>query len=141
MMKHVSNIRGGLLVALAVTLATLSACAVAPPKTQQVEQRAMARWDAYFAGDLAAAYEFLTPGTRSSVSLMQYQRSVFLNKINWTEAKFIESDCAETTCKVKISIKYTVIGAVPGLKSFTSSQVVEESWLLVNGNWYLVLEN
>jgi len=116
----------------------LSACAATLPKEQLVEQRATARWDAFLAGDMAGSYEYFSPGFRSSVSLMQYQRSVFLNKVSWTGAEFVESNCTETTCKVKISLNYTVVGAVPGLKSFSSKQAVEESWVLVDGNWYMV---
>ena len=101
----------------------------------------MARWDAFFAGDLAASYEYFSPAYRSSVSLMQYQRSVFNNKVSWSKAEIVESDCRETTCNVKISLSYTVIGAVPGLRSFSSKQGIEETWVLVDGIWYMVPKN
>lgn len=101
----------------------------------------MGRWDAFFAGDLAAAYEYFSPAYRSSVSLMQYQRSVFNNKVSWSKAEVSESDCRETTCNVKLSLTYTVIAAVPGLRSFSSNQGIEETWVLVNGVWYMVPKN
>ena len=137
-MKYVLKSRAVRNITCAAFLLMLSACAATVPKEQAVEQRVMARWDAYFDGNLPAVYEFFSPGFRSSVSLMQYQRSVFHNKVNWTDANYVGSDCTETTCKIKISLDYTVIGAVPGLKSFSSKQEIEESWVWVNGNWYLV---
>ena len=61
-----------------------------------------------------------------------------LKKIKWNGAEYIESECAETTCNVKISLNYTVFGGVPGLKSYDGTQSIEESWVLVDDNWYLV---
>jgi hypothetical protein len=29
-------------------------------------------------------------------------------------------------------------GALPGVKSFDSTQVIQESWVLVDNRWYLV---
>ena len=49
--------------------------------------------------------------------------------------------CEETTCNVKISLDFTIYGAVPGVNSLDSKQVIEESWVLVDGRWYLVPKN
>ena len=101
----------------------------------------MGRWDALFNKDIEAAYEYLSPGYRSSVSLLQYHRALLLSKIRWTGANYIEGDCEETVCNVKIILDFTVYGAVPGVKSFPSKQSIEESWVLVDGSWYLVPKN
>jgi hypothetical protein len=103
-----------------------------------IEKRAMGRWDALLSEDVEAAYAFLSPGYRSSVSLTQYHRSLLLTKVRWTGAKYIESDCEETVCSVKISLDFTVYGALPGVSSFESKQTIKESWVLVDGSWYLV---
>jgi hypothetical protein len=138
MIKVFSDARGNSLLFLSITTLLLSACATTMPPEEIVEERAMARWEALLSDDMAGAYEYLSPGYRSSVSLMAYQRYLLLKKVTWNEAQYIESDCIETTCKVKISIKYTIFGAVPGLKSFDSTQTIDESWVLADGNWYLV---
>ena len=106
MKRIVSHIKLNLAGA-ALCLLLLSGCATtttqdAPETT--LEERAMARWDALLGGDLAAAYEFLTPAFRSSVSSLQYQRSILIQKVKWTGAKFIEENCEDTNCKVKISL-------------------------------------
>ena len=121
-----------------VSLLLLSACASTEPKTSSIEERATAYWDTLFSGDLAGAYEFLSPGYRSSVSSMDYQRSILAKQVQWTSAKYVDSDCSETTCTVGISMGYRVSGAVPGVKSFTGTQKVEESWIKIDGMWYLV---
>jgi len=119
-------------------LLLLSACASTGGSKGSIEQRATERWDFLFSDNLTAAYDYLSPGYRSSVSLKQYQRTILLQRIKWTSAKYIESECAETSCKVKISIDYTVYGALPGVKSFDGTQEIEESWVKVDGKWYLV---
>ena len=105
-----------------------------------VQARAMARWSALLDGDLQAAYEFLSPALRSSVSSLQYQRSVLLQKVQWTGAKFIEAVCEETVCNVKISLDFAIRGALPGVRAFEETDVIAESWVLVDDVWYYVPE-
>ena len=103
--------------------------------------RASERWNVLLSGDITGAYEYLSPGYRSSVTSLQYQRSVLLNRIKWTGAKYISSECQKATCSVKIKIDYTLYGALPGVKSFDSTQNIEESWVLSAGEWYFVPSN
>lgn len=119
-------------------LLLLSACASTGGSKVSIEQRATERWDSLFSDNLTAAYDYLSPGYRSSVSLKQYQRTILLQRIKWTSAKYIESECVETSCKVKISLDYTVYGAIPGVRSFDGTQEIEESWVKVDGKWYFV---
>ncbi len=128
------------IVSLSLAVFLLSACASNPAKNQPIEQRVMSMWDTLLAGDLNGAYEHLSPGYRSSVSLSQYQKQLLLKKVKWTSAKYIESECTETTCKVKISLGYTVFAAVPGVKTFSSTQTITENWLLIDRIWYMVPE-
>ena len=123
---------------LPCSLLLLSACATTMKAESGVEERAKQRWELLLSGDLDGAYEYLSPGYRSSVSSLQYQRSLLLMRISWTGAEYIESECEEITCKVKISLGYALHGALPGVKKFEGKQTVEESWLLVDGDWYYV---
>ncbi len=124
------------LVGLVCSLLVLSAC----EKSESIEERASARWDVLLSGDTTSAYEYLSPGYRSSVSLEQYQRSLLTRQVGWDSADYIESECTEDSCKVRISIGYTVRGALPGVKEFKGVQKIEESWVRVDGVWYLVPE-
>jgi hypothetical protein len=128
------------LISIGLAIGLLSACAGNPARNQTVEQRSMSYWDALTHGELTEAYEYLSPGYRSSVSLNAFQRQMLLKKVKWTDATYIESDCTETVCKVKISLGYTVFAAVPGVKSFSSKQTINQNWVLVDRVWYLVPE-
>jgi len=119
----------------------LSACATTAPQSEGIEQRAQARWDAVLSDDLLAAYEFLSPGFRSGVTASQYQRYIMGKQVEWTGARYVKSDCLESTCKVTISLDYAILGALPGVKRFDATKDIEESWLMVDKVWYLVPES
>ena len=116
----------------------LSACAGIAPKTSSIEDRATVRWEKLLSGDLAGSYEYLSPGFRSSVTSLDYQRSILLKRVIWTSADYIDSDCDESTCKVKIDLGFKVAGALPGVKAFNGHQDITETWVMVDGTWYLV---
>jgi len=128
------------LMVVACGLMLLSACATSTSMNpeSQLEERVTGRWDALLTGDLAGAYEFLSPGYRSSVSSLQYQRSVLLQQVKYSSAKYINNECEDTTCNVTVLVGFTVYGAVPGVKSFDGSRNIDESWVLVDGDWFMV---
>ena len=140
MIMKISRSRKTWLLLLSCAMLSLASCATTMSKENAVEERAKARWETLLAGDLDGAYGFLSPGFRSSVSSLQYQRSLLLMRIKWDDVRVIESECEETTCNVSISLDYTLHGALPGVSKFEGNQKIEESWLLVDGNWYFVPE-
>jgi hypothetical protein len=135
------NVRGVGLLTLCAASLLFSACTTTIPKSEMIEQRAAARWDALLGDDIEVAYSYLSPGYRSSVSYKQYYRSLLLTQVQWKGAEYTGSVCEETSCNVKILMDFTIYGAVPGVKSFESKQEVEESWVLVDGSWYFVPKN
>lgn len=138
-MKRSTYGKWGLLITVSLLL-LLSACASSPEKqkTSTIEQRATERWSKILSGDIAGAYEYLSPGFRSGVSSTQYQRAVLLKRVQWTGAKYQGSECTENTCDVKILLNYKVVGGLPGVKSFDGKKDIIETWILSNGVWYLV---
>ena len=139
-MKLFSNSGRAGSIVMVCSLILLSACATSTGvRTERlIEERATARWEAIFSGNLAGAYEYLTPAYRTSVSSLQYQRSILLKRVAWTSAKYMDSKCEETTCKVRFDVGFAVSGVLPGVKSFNGTQIIEESWVLVDGQWYFV---
>ncbi|MGA9572668.1 MAG: hypothetical protein WBS20_01840 [Lysobacterales bacterium] len=137
-MKYFSVTRYARPLAIVCVLFLLSACAATAKKGISIEERVNARWAALMRDDLEGAYGYLSPGYRSSVSLKQYQRALLTQAVTWNSGKYVSSKCEEATCDVKVSIGFTVYGAVPGVKSFNGTQTTDESWVLVDGNWYFV---
>jgi hypothetical protein len=124
--------------ALICTVLLLQACAAAGKQTETIEDRVNGRWAALLGNDIESAYAYLTPGYRSSVSLEQYKRAIASRKMKWTSAKYVKSDCDENNCTVQVDIGFTVYGVLPGVKSMNSSQFAEETWILVDKNWYMI---
>ena len=116
----------------------LSACAAGTVQTAGIEERAIARWDTLLSGDLDGAYQFLSPAYRSSVPSLQYQRGLLLQKVRWTAAHYIDSECLESSCKVRISLDYSLIHVLPGVRRFDGTQTVVENWVKREGSWWLV---
>lgn len=116
----------------------LSACAATGKKTESIEDRVNGRWAALLGNDLEGAYKYLTPGYRTSVSMQQYRRAIENRKVRWTSAKYVKSECDESTCEVQVKVGFTIYGALPGVKSMSSSQNTNETWILVEGKWYMV---
>jgi hypothetical protein len=116
----------------------LSSCASNAVKTDTVGQRAQERWDKVLSGDLAGAYEYLSPGYRSSVSSLAYQRSMLTRAVQWTTAEYRKSECDDSTCDVTVQVGFSVRGALPGVKSYDGEKDVHESWVRIDGIWYYV---
>jgi len=126
--------------AVACGVLMMSACATVVSPEIKIEDRVNARWKALLSDDLAGAYEFLSPGFRSGVTSVQYQRSLLLKKVRWISADYLSNECGEDTCNVKVSLGYKLYGVLPGVKSFEGTQTTEESWVKADGQWYYVPE-
>jgi hypothetical protein len=106
-----------------------------------IDERAQSRWDTLLGGDLAGAYEFLSPGYRSSMATLDYQRNVLLKRVKWESASVQESTCGEDTCSVKVDVNFSVRGALPGVPKFESHQVLTENWVRSDAQWWYVPVN
>jgi len=135
--KTLSHI--GAIGAALTALSLLPGCAgMGKTPEQQVTERAQERLDLFVAGDFAQAYEYLSPGYRSSVTLQEYQRKSAAQPIAWSDAEVAASDCTENTCKLRISVEIVVFGAVPGASRFETRSAVDENWIKSGRTWYMV---
>ena len=137
-MRKLLTKRFAMLLGVLCAAALLSACASSGKKTETIEERVNGRWAALLGNDIEGAYRYLTPGYRTSVTLQQYRRAIENRKVKWTSAKYVKSKCDESTCAVQVNVGFTVYGALPGVKSMSSSQYTDETWILVDGHWYMV---
>ncbi len=99
-------------------------------RQEVVGKRAQLRWDALVKGDLAAAYEYLSPGTRSMVSL-----DVYKNKIRpglWQRARVESVSCEVDQCEVNLLVEYSY----REMKAAESQ--VKELWLFDSGDWWYI---
>jgi hypothetical protein len=119
----------------------LSACATPVNLETSVTSRANVRIKHVIAGEYLNAYEYLSPGYRSSVSREDYVADMVSRRIVWTKAELIGTECVERRCLVRIKVEYELISPVPGVKTFNHFDHVEEDWIYSGNHWWFVPKN
>ena len=95
-----------------------------------VRERAQSRWDALIKGDLDVAYKYLTPGTRSMVSLDVYRKKIRPGL--WEKASVQSVSCEADQCEVVMLVEYSY-------RDLNSRKIqVKELWLLDGSDWWYV---
>lgn len=123
------------LAVLVLTMLALGGCAMAP-KTDPVVERAQARWNALVAGDLETAYSYFSPGYRSTTSLIDYGVTMRTRPVKWTSAAYKDHSCEGSRCIVRFDIGFQVPRPVPGMKIWNGKDVVEDTWVQTEGQWW-----
>lgn len=101
-------------------------------------KRAQERWDALLAGDFDTAYEYYSPGFRSSHSRGDFEVMMRLRKVQFTDAKYADQDCEGDRCTVTFDVGYRIASPVPGLDTWESTQKLEETWVRTQGQWWFL---
>lgn len=134
------------LAVLATTL-LLTACGTAPTKQASpssartaeeiVRERAAARWELLVKRDFAAAYDYLSAGTRSVKTREAYAAEMAPRPVKWTGAEVTGVDCpaGEAFCSVNVVITFEVKSPVRGVGTVSSRSGVEERWVVSRGEW------
>lgn len=102
----------------------------------QLKQRAQARWELLINKHADQAYDFLTPGYRSTISRDKYASEMVNRPIKWESAKVNKVDCAQAdSCTVYMVIGYSL--KLPGMGGNAHSVApIQESWLHLRNQWY-----
>jgi len=95
-----------------------------------VAKKAQSRWDALIKGDLDAAYGYLSPGTRSVMSLELYKAKIRPGR--WKKASVDSVACVQDRCDVSIKLEYSY----RDMKSIETR--LNEVWLQENDEWWFV---
>lgn len=119
-----------------VVLAT--ACATPSNKSQTLQERVEGRWTALLANDFETAYQYFTPGYRSSQSLRNFEISFMLRKVKYRSAEYIKEECEASACTVTVKLGYNVTAPVRGLSKFKGKSDVFEKWVFLNGKWFIL---
>ena len=119
----------------------LAACATtSQPRDNKalVQGRAQERLDLMLAGQYLKAYDYLSPGYRSSVSPEQYIINMGTRSVTWSRAQVEEISCEVENCSVSIKIDYSVNVGMRGIKGFEHFQLASETWIYTASEWWYV---
>ena len=132
-----ATLRGTALAVLTASLlVALSGCKdKASP--DNVDRRAVERWNYLIAHQAEKAYDYLTPGARETQKREIYAGAMNSRPVQWKSVVFDRKECEADRCKVLVNVKYSVkmpTGGDPVEQ--TSSQ--SETWILTDGEWYFL---
>ena len=112
--------------------ATLSPTSPTEEKVKVVTERATARWKAIIDKDFEAAYAYLSPASRSTVTPAGFK--TIASRLNYRAAVVKEVTCEAETCRVRLQITYDA-RQMSGVHT-----PLEESWVIEKGQaWYVWL--
>ncbi len=128
---------------LLVPILLLTACATTGggSGSGNVVKRAEERWDAVLANDFETAYEYYSPGFRSSQSRGDYELSMRLRKVQFRDAEYEDQSCDVDVCTLKFRVGYKIASPVPGLETWESKTTLEEKWVRTQGEWWYYPDN
>lgn len=121
-----------LLALVTAACSTLSPTSPTEEKVKVVTERATARWKAIIGRDFDAAYQFMSPASRATVTPAGFK--TIASRLNYRNAEVKEVTCDAQACKVRLQITYDA-AMMPGVRT-----LLEESWVIDKGQaWYVWL--
>jgi len=128
-----------LLAALAVGL--MAGCAGAPKKVDLPPEQAVAalaaeRWELLRAGKWEEAYAMLTPGYREAITFDGFRATYIGSPVVWTSSEVSGVTCSTAeSCTARVKVGFKIQASMAGLPGMESADLVEESWLNIDGTW------
>ncbi len=99
-------------------------------KKALVTERVNARWDLLIKGDMDAAYQFFSAGSKEAVSLKVYKATVKPGM--WRAVRIDGMDCDAEICQVRMTLTYDH-RLMKGIQT-----PFRETWILEKGNAWFV---
>lgn len=100
--------------------------------------RAEARWKLVLDRDFEIAWDYLTPGYRETTKRFDYARDRAGRPFQFLSADVVSEECQEDLCKIKVLVTYRAIAAPAGMGKMVLSRELEETWIQVDGTWWMV---
>ncbi len=98
---------------------------------QKVKERAEQRWRALIQGDVAKAYEFLSPAYRQAVPIEVYGARLG-GAVQWNQALVDSINCNPESCSLKIAIDYKHRST----GQHVNRTFLDEKWIRVDDQWW-----
>ncbi|HEY8010274.1 MAG TPA: hypothetical protein VIE67_04685 [Rudaea sp.] len=124
--------------ALAAALMMLAGCQKQDPAAV-VKQRAVERWSLLAEGHPVKAYEYLSPGYRTTHTLDQYVAFVATARLKWRSARVVKQECEAEVCTVHLIVESTVPATLANTPRDLQLQTpLTEQWIASGGQWYFL---
>ncbi|MEO6689176.1 MAG: hypothetical protein ABIS07_18355, partial [Dokdonella sp.] len=101
-------LKSAIAVALAVLLLGVVGCAD-KRNPDNIDRRAVERWNFLIAHQAEKAYDYLTPGFRATQTREDYAAAMNNRPLQWKSAKFKHKECDADRCQVDIDVSYLLV--------------------------------
>ena len=124
---------------LTAACATLSPASPNEEKVKVVTARAAARWQAIIGKDFAAAYDYMSPATRATVTPAGFK--TVASRIDYRDVKITGATCEGGNCRVQLILTYNASLSLRDGQSAPMNNIntpLEENWVIDKGQmWYV----
>ena len=100
-----------------------------------LKERSVERWNLLIAHQAEKAYDFLSPGYRQTKDRESYAKEMNARPVNWSKVSYTSQDCEADTCKVHLSVNYSINTGGPAGTVKTVAPLTE-TWIRIDGHWY-----
>jgi hypothetical protein len=124
--------------ALALSVGLAGCAGMGTPQAPELAVRTLAtqRWQALLAQDFNKAYTFVAPSYRQLNTVDAYQKKRQGVPVKWIAAKVLRVECVEQKCDVRIELESKPL--VPFAFNGTITSGIDETWVLENGQWWML---
>lgn len=135
---------------LALFIPLLAACAAgggAKPASlsdeDQLKTRPVERWEHLIAKRTDQAWEYLSPGYRSTRDRVDYLKRMSNTPVTWVSAEYYSHNCDESGvfCAVDLKVTFRLTARQMGVGEIESYNFLTERWIRSDGVWYHVPED
>lgn len=127
-------------IALAAAAAlALAGCGMLVKKDEDasvIKAKSVQRWDYLIAKQADKAYDFLSPGYRTTITRENYAAGMNNRPVTWENVQFVDQQCEPEVCTVHLKLKYKVAVNLHGVRRIQGDSPVSERWIKESGRWY-----
>ena len=120
----------------------LGACGPVKPQGDAVlEKLATERWSLLIGHHAEKAYDYLTPGTRSTETREKYAAEMNNRPVHWQSVDYVSRKCDDPdACTVQLSAGYSVNMSARMGSDVHAVTMLWERWIRLDGKWYYLPE-
>jgi hypothetical protein len=103
------------------------------------EQRAVERWQLLIDGKGEQAWDYLSPGARSTKPREVYGKEMAERPVHWISVQKEDKACeSDSNCVIRSMVEYELRGARAGTDAMRVPKRIDEVWIKIDEVWYFV---
>ncbi len=105
------------------------------PLPTELQARVEERWKLLIDGKGEQAYDFLTPGVRSTLARDAYGDEMRSRPVKWLSAEALDGECEATSCAARVLISFQFRMPATGAGDIKSQSALTERWVKLGDTW------